>query len=67
MFDFLVALYHVAADYHSGQFSKGYRLGCLSSMYLDRWYDHFVTLDEELTPAQQKIYFALVERHQRWL
>jgi hypothetical protein len=67
MFDFLVACYNVGADYHSGMFSKGYRLMCQSAIACRRWFDYDPTLDDEMTENQQRIYFQLAKRHQRWL
>ena len=64
MRDFLVALYHFGAYYHSGQWSRGYRLMCQAATYLKREYGVNVTLDDCLTWEQAKIYFYLAEKYQ---
>jgi len=38
MREFLVALSLFCANYHEGQWSKLYRVGCLARQYLLRWY-----------------------------
>jgi hypothetical protein len=38
MREFLIAVALVAADYHDGQWSKWYRLGCEARQLLKRWY-----------------------------
>lgn len=35
---YLVALHRLGSVYHSGQWSKGYRLMCLADTYSRRWY-----------------------------
>lgn len=43
---YLVAVYTLGCRYHSGQYSRGYRLLCLANHYADCWYGRCIT-----TPA----------------
>ena len=63
MFDFLVALYHYCADYHSGQWSREYKAMCLAVWYLKREWDYNVTLDNELTLSQLVLFHKIREKH----
>ena len=67
LLDFLIALYNVGVDYHSGQASRGYLLQCQAKVALQRWYgfthrdfDRCIDLNER----QQKIYFKLAHDYQ---
>lgn len=60
----LVALAHFANEYHSGQWSRGYRLLCRTTRALARRGFSLVdSLDSPLTRHQRGIYDALVARH----
>lgn len=67
MLDFLIALVYLAADYHSGQFSKGYKLGCQAHAYALREFGVNISLNIGLSPQQQKLYFKLAEKYQNRL
>ena len=67
MLNYLIALYHVSRDYHSGQSSRGYELCCLAGRYCKRWYGVDPGQIEQLNHQQSIIYFKLAEKHQRWL
>lgn len=61
MADFLHALYWFCADYHSGQWSKGYQTLCLASHYLAEWYGEAPAF--ELNERQQELYNQLAYKH----
>ena len=71
MREFLIATAIMCADYHNGQWSKLYRIGCLARQYLRR---EFQIISPEgwmesnaIDPACQlrakRLYFALAEKH----
>ena len=62
-FEKLVVLSHFLSDYHSGQFSKGYRYLCLSLRSLRNMGIDY-PLDIPLKPKHRKLYFHLVEKYQ---
>ena len=63
LLDLLTALYHFGNHYHSGQWSKGYLLQCQASQYAWREYGVNLTLDDDLTLEQAKMFFKLAESH----
>jgi hypothetical protein len=63
MKDFLIALYFVCADYHSGQWSKGYRLLCLAHLYCEKWYGFTPSLDDRLTENQKRLAVEIVRKY----
>jgi len=64
--DFLRALYRFCCLYHSGQWSKGYQLLCLTQQYANRWdVDLSGAIDGELSPSAQYLYEYFVEKYER--
>jgi hypothetical protein len=57
--DMIRAIYQLANEYHSGQWSRGYRLLCRVQQYARR---HGIDLDRE-TRASQKLYRQLAKRY----
>lgn len=62
-YDMLLTLSHFLSDYHSGQFSKGYRYLCLSLRSLRNMGIDY-PLDIALKPKHRKLYFHLVDKYQ---
>lgn len=65
MADFLHALYWFCADYHSGQWSKGYATLCLASHYLQEWFGEAPAF--ELSENQKRIYTQLEYKYADWV
>lgn len=71
MREYLVALCMFCYDYHDGQWSKYYRIGCLAQKYLQRWYqiaDVYAWMDasfikEENKESAQRMYHNLVLKY----
>ena len=62
LFDFLVAVYHIGRDYHSGQWSQWYQLQCQADQMLwNKWL--YKVGNEELSINQLKLYHKLREKH----
>ena len=57
--DLVRAVYHLAADWHSGQWPRGYRLLCHAYNYALR---HGIDLDRQ-TRASRKLYRQLERRY----
>lgn len=38
MLDWLICMYFISMWWHSGQWSKGYRLNCLIAIYMEKWF-----------------------------
>jgi len=53
------AVYHLAADWYSGQWSRGYRLLCCVQRYARK---HNIDLDRQ-TRASRKLYRQLERRY----
>jgi hypothetical protein len=59
-----LALAHFANDYHSGQWSRGYRLLCAVQRRVRRWgWSDWRPLDIPLSVGAEKIYRRLVARY----
>jgi hypothetical protein len=56
------AVLNFASDYHSGQWSRGYRLLCRSFEAARRYGMHH-PLDYGMTPKAQEVYNYLVRRY----
>ena len=67
MFNYLIALANVCNDYHSGQWSKGYRLLCVTQYYLEKWYGVTHVLDRQMSNTQWCMYNILRKKYERVL
>jgi hypothetical protein len=61
--DFMYALAYFTADYHSGQFSRGYRLSCKVQKWIYKHCEDASPLDEPLGMAGWAFYTQLVKRY----
>lgn len=60
--NFLVALTLVCTDHHSGQWSRGYRLQCMSRNYLWRWFG-ITCPNDYVTEESKHMYDELYEKY----
>jgi len=59
--DYLLAQHRLCVNWHSGQWSKGYELLCLTNLYLEKWYRITNPLSHTLSPQAINFYNSLLK------